>query len=143
MSDTLYISRTIHHVIVIYGTPVSNDNIFSQFFHFFKILTFWVVRGGGGRGWKGKKWSKMSKTFCPSHSISQETYIIWLPCMVQMCKMIIFQVIFLILKFWFSGLSGGRKGKNWPKMTKISLCCTLHFRNHISYDVHLWYTCMY
>ena len=28
-------------------------------------------------------------------------------------------------------------------MTKISVCHTLYFRNHISYDLHLWYTCVY
>ena len=50
---------------------------------------------------------------------------------------------FSILKLWFFGLSGGRKGKKWPKMTKSSVYCTLYFRNHISYDLHLWYICMY
>ena len=52
-------------------------------------------------------------------------------------------MFFSILKFWFSRLSGGWKGKKWPKMTKISVCHTLYFRNHISYDLDLWYTCMY
>ena len=28
-------------------------------------------------------------------------------------------------------------------MTKIFVCGTLYFRNHISYDLHLCYTCMY
>ena len=32
-------------MIVIYGTPVQNDNIFRCFFHFLKILIFWVQRG--------------------------------------------------------------------------------------------------
>ena len=31
------------------------------FFHFFKILVFWVVRWGAGG--KGKKWSKMTKIY--------------------------------------------------------------------------------
>ena len=48
-----------------------------------------------------------------------------------------------MLKFWFSRLSGGWKGKKWPKTLKISVCHTLHFRNHISHDLHLWYACMY
>ena len=26
---------------------------------------------------------------------------------------------------------------------KIFVCSTLYFRHHISYDLHLWYTCMY
>ena len=50
-----------------------------------------------------------------------------------------------MLKFWFFSLSRGWKGKKkkWPKISKISVCCTLHFRNHISYDLHSWYKCMY
>ena len=45
-----------------------------------------------------------------------------------MLKILIFQVV----KGW--------KGKKWPKMLKISVCRTLCFRNHISYDLHLWCT---
>ena len=56
--------------------------------------------------------------------------------MVHMC-------IFTILKFRFSKLSVGWKGKKKPKKTKNFVCCTLYFRNHISYDLYLWYTCMY
>ena len=52
-------------------------------------------------------------------------------------------MLFSVLKFWFSRLTRGWKGKKWPKMMKISVCCTLYFRNHRSYDLHLWYTCMY
>ena len=50
---------------------------------------------------------------------------------------------FSMLTFWFSRLSGGWKSKKWPKMTKISFCCTLYLRSHRSYNLHLWYTCMY
>ena len=35
------------------------------------------------------------------------------------------------------------KGKKWPKMTKNYVCWTLYFRNHMSYDLHLWYTVMF
>ena len=42
------------------------------FFHFFKILIFWVVRE-----FKGQKMIQNDKTFCPLHSISEEPYIIW------------------------------------------------------------------
>ena len=52
-------------------------------------------------------------------------------------------MFFSILKFWFSGLSGGWKVKKWPKMTKFSVCRSLYFRIYISYDLQLWYTCMY
>ena len=40
----LHISGTIHHIIVIYGTLVQNDNISKGFFHFYKIL----IIGFGG-----------------------------------------------------------------------------------------------
>ena len=43
MSIALHISGTIHHMILIYGAHVKNNNIY--FFHFFKILIFWVVTG--------------------------------------------------------------------------------------------------
>ena len=45
----LHISGTIHCMIVIYGTHLKNDNIFRCFFHFFKILIFWVHSGEGGK----------------------------------------------------------------------------------------------
>ena len=48
-----------------------------------------------------------------------------------------------MLKFWFFRLSRGWKGKKWPEMLKISVCHTLYFSNHRSYDLHLWYTCNY
>ena len=38
-------------MIMIFGTLVENDDIFRHFFHFFKILIFWAVRGVGGGGW--------------------------------------------------------------------------------------------
>ena len=67
----------------------------------------------------------------------------WFSFVVQICKMIISPGVFSMLKFWFSRLSGGWKGKKCLKMTKISVSCTLYFVNHISYDLHLLYTCMY
>ena len=53
------------------------------FFRFFKIvfLGFWR----GKRAKNCRKWQK----FCLSFSISQELFILWLPFMVCMCKMII------------------------------------------------------
>ena len=45
---------------------------------------------------------------------------------------------FIFSKFWFFGLLGGSKSKNWSKMTKNSVWPTLYFRNHISYDLHSW-----
>ena len=52
-------------------------------------------------------------------------------------------MFFSFVRFWFSGLSGGWKGKKWLKITNISVCLTSHFSNYISYDLHLWYTFMY
>ena len=52
-------------------------------------------------------------------------------------------MFFSMLKFWFSRLSRGWKGKKWPKMLKISVCRTLYFRNHISYYLHWWWTFLY
>ena len=96
MSIILYISGTIHHMIVIYGTHVWND-ISWHFFHFFKSLIFWVVRRV-----KGQKTVQNNKKFCPYCSISQEPYIMWLSFMLHMCKMIISPgSFFIILKFWF------------------------------------------
>ena len=72
------------------------------FFHFFKILIFWVVRG-----LRGQKMIQNDKKFCPLHSISQELYIIWLSSMVHICKMAISPDVFFIPKFWFSESLGG------------------------------------
>ena len=70
-SVMLHISGTIHHMIIIYGTLMENDNISRSFFLFFKILIFWVVRGV-----KGQKMAQNEKKLCLSCSISQEPYII-------------------------------------------------------------------
>ena len=105
LSIALHVSGTIHHMTVIYGTHLSNDNIFRCVVHFSNILIFWVHRGV-----KGQKMVQNDKKFCLLHSISQEPYIIWLSFMVQMCKMIIFPGVFFnfkILVFWVvRGLKG-------------------------------------
>ena len=59
------------------------------------------------------------KTFCLSHSISQEPYLIWLSFMVQMCKMIIspgvfFNVNILIFQF-VKELKGQKDGAKCRK----------------------------
>ena len=72
LSVVVYISGIIHHMIVIYGTYVYNDNISCHFVSFFKIFIFWVF--------KGVKWPKMvqnHKKLCRSHSICQEPCIKW------------------------------------------------------------------
>ena len=65
LSVTLHVSGTIHHIIVIFGTPFSNDNISMRFFQFFKILSFWFVRVV-----KGQKTVQNYKKFYLLHFIS-------------------------------------------------------------------------
>ena len=43
------ISGTIYHLIVIFGTHISNNGISRCFFHFLKILMYWAVRGVKGQ----------------------------------------------------------------------------------------------
>ena len=73
LSVAHHISGTVRHLIIIYGTLMLNDDISRHFFHFFKILIFWAVRGV-----KGQKTAQNDKKFCLSHFISQEPYIRWL-----------------------------------------------------------------
>ena len=63
----VHISGTIHHVTVICGKHLLDDNIFRCFFYFFKILIFGVHRGV-----KGQKMVQNDKKLCLSCSISEE-----------------------------------------------------------------------
>ena len=115
LSLMLHISGTIHHMIVIFGTHVWNDNISRCCFHFFKILIFRVVRGV-----KRAKMVQNEKIFCLSCFISQEPCIIWLSFMVHMCKIISAGVFFSYFQnFDFSGCYRGKRAKNGPKWQKI------------------------
>ena len=73
----LNISGAIHHMIVIYGTlehwciMVISPGIF--FFHFFKILIFWDVRGV-----KGQKTVQNHKNFSLLYLLFQEPYMIFI-----------------------------------------------------------------
>ena len=58
---------------------------------------------------------------------------------VHMCKMIIFASIFF--KVLIFRIVRRVKGKKWPQNNK-KLCCALYLRQHIPYDLHLWYTCV-
>ena len=69
------------------------------FFHFFKILIFWVVSEV-----KEQKMAQNDKTFCLSHSICQEKYSIRFSFMVHMCKIKYLQVVFSFFQnFHFPG----------------------------------------
>ena len=90
------------------------------FFIFSKFLIFQVVRKGGGI--LGQKMFQNEKKFYLLHSISQEPYIIWLSCMVHICKMVISPgVFFFFSKFWFFRLFGGLKGQKTVQNDK-NLC---------------------
>ena len=94
-------------------------------------------------GIKRQKAFQNDKKFCLLHSISQGPYKIWLSFMVQMCKMVISSGVFFsfkILIFWFvRGLKRLKVNQN----DKGFCLSHLVFQNHISYDLDLWYTCMY
>ena len=84
------------------------------------------------------------KKFCPSCSISQELYIIWLPFMIHMYKVIISPGVFIFSKFFlfFLAVRGGGKRAKWSKMRTNSVCHAQYLRNHMLYDCHLWYICI-
>ena len=101
MSVTLHVWVSIYHLIVVFVAQVWSDDISRCFFHFFKMLVFWIVR----EKVKGKKCPKMTRKL--SHSISQELYLIWLWFLVHVCKMMISPAIFFLFfqKSDFSGFS--------------------------------------
>ena len=136
MSVTLHISGSIHHRIVIFDTHMQNDGISRCFFNFFKILIFQVFRG-----LKDKKWPLNDKKFCQSHSKSQETYLISLWFLMQMCKMNdISSNFFHFFKILIlGGFRGDKRAENDPKLP-IPVCHTLYCKNCRSYHQDFWYT---
>ena len=77
---------------------------------------------------------------CPSYLRNHTS---WFSFMVLMRKRIIsHEVFFIFSKFWFSRLLGRKRAKNSPKNLKSSTWCPQYPRNHTSYDLHLWYTCV-
>ena len=77
--------------------------LFFHFFYFLKILIFQIVRGV-----KRQKTVQNNKKICPSHFTSLKPFIIWMPFMVHMCKMMISPYVFFIFsKFWFFMLLEG------------------------------------
>ena len=108
---------------------------------FFSLSKFWFFR------LTEVKWQKTvqnDKKFCPSCFISQEPYLVWLSFMVYICKMIISAdfcfIFFKSLIFWVVRVI--KRQKNCPKWQKNSVCHTSCLRNYISYDCHLWCTCV-
>ena len=123
LSATLHISGILHHIIVIYGTLVWNDDICKCFSHFSKIFIFWVIKR------IGQKMVQNEKKLCLSRYISQEPYIKWFSFVVCKCKTIISSGVFFIFsKFWFF---------------RFPLCLPYLISQapYINHDLHLWYTC--
>ena len=76
------------------------------FFHFLKILIFWIVRGVKVKN--GQKWQRMMSIFLCIHLYGMELYLIWLCFLVHMCKIMISPTSFYIFsKFWFFVILGG------------------------------------
>ena len=64
------ISRTVSHVIMIFGPLVLNDNISRCFFHFFELSSFWAVKRV-----KGQKIVENEKQqMHPSRAVSPEQH---------------------------------------------------------------------
>ena len=63
------------------------------------------------------------KTFCLSHSVSQEPYIIWLWFLMHMCKIMISPANFFVFQNW---------AKN-DLILPISVCFALYLRNYRLY----------
>ena len=106
---------------------VHMGKVISGFFIFFKILIFQVVRDI-----KRQKKIQNNKKVCLLHSISQQTYIIWLSSMVHICKMIIsLGVFFIFSKFWFSASVGGVKGQKMVQNDK-KLCLSHSISQELS-----------
>ena len=96
----------------------------SGFFHIFKILIFWIIRGGG---WV--KWQKIAQN-------------LWFPFVVHKCKMISPGVFVIFPKFWFFGLLEGQRAKNGPKLQKtLSFALYITGTKHdmiLLYGTHVW-----
>ena len=121
MFGALYISQTLHYMVVICGTQFWNDNISRVFFYFFKIFIFSVVRR--------VKWQKIThndKKLCLLLSISQELYIMWSWFMVHMCKRVISLGVFYVSFFSCKRVKNGLKWQN-------IVCCTPYLNKHTSF----------
>ena len=103
------------------------------FFHFLKILIFWVVSGvKGQKKAQHEKWKLHS-----SRVVSQEQCRIWLWFLVNLCKMISPGVFYVFSNLIFRVVEGIKGQKSVQNEKKFCL-----LRNHTSSDCHLWYTCV-
>ena len=75
------------------------------------------------------------------HAPYLRKHISWLSFMVHMCKMICPGIFFSFKILIFQVVNGLKVQKMAQHFENV--CCTLYFRNDISYDLYLWCTCMY
>ena len=115
---------------------VSSGVFFFFFFSFFEIFMFQAVRAVNG----AKTGPIRQKILSVMLHISATIHHMIL-FTVHICKMITSAGFFFIFsKLLFSGSRG--VGKRAKKTQNDKKCLTLYFRNNISYDCDLWYTCV-
>ena len=125
MFVALYISGSIHHIIVIFGTHVQNDNISRCLFHFFWILIFRVFRE-----LKGKKWPQMKKILSLSLHISGTVHhmiVFWHTCLKWYLHL--FSTFFKIVIFWAFWGKGQKMTHNyqfWSVTLYLKNCWSYH-----------------
>ena len=114
---------------MIFGTLVWNDDISRHFF--FLILIFWAAMGV-----KLKKVAQNDKKLCLLHFISQEPCIIWLSCMMHMCKMMTsLGASSFCQNFDFLGWLGDKRAKIGPKWQKKILSVSQHISGTIPHMI--------
>ena len=82
-----------------------------DFFQYFKILIFWVVRGVKGQN--GPRWQKILSVAPYISGVIYHDLHLWYTCMYK--RMLSLGIFFIFSKFWFSGSLGGERAKNAPK----------------------------
>ena len=101
-----------------------------NFFIFFKILIFWVVREVNGQ-----KMVLNGKKFYPLHTISEESYIIM--TVIYVYKMIIPSCVFSIFFFFEILIFWVHRGINCPEWQKI-MSVALHISGTIYHMIVIY-----
>ena len=124
-------------MIVIYGTLVWNNDICRLFFHFFKILIFWVVMGGK-RAKTRLKWQNnllyhspyLSNRTSYDHHLWYTSVKGWyLQAFFHFSKILIFQVV--------SGVKGQKMAQNDKKFCLSHFILQEPYIIWLSFMVHL------
>ena len=140
---------------------IISQGIFSFFQNFDSLgcLGGGRVAVGGANNGKNPKWEKNLCRIPYLRNHTSYDFYLWSLIhslveslqklfMVVICKIIspgIFFFFFEILIFWVVRRVQGQKMTEmtkWPKMTKNFVLCNLYLRNHASYDLDLWCTCV-